>query len=370
MSILGVLCLGAPLHFWLTDRHAVMRGVFGIQAPVARLSAACSEGSPSWLDEMSAHGIFRLKALSTQVALLNKRGELHHCETGWESTMLFSNRVNKNTRFRYGSMTKPITAAKILSLTEKKKLALDSTLGDLFSMPEKEETPANVTIGQLLSHRSGIPGHIFVNNSKPICPYGLADLVSSGQVSDNGEFEYSNLGYCILGEVIAVVTGMPYRTAMDSTYHLSARNIGYVQYEEADDEVERDFRFNDFYGRNLKGRFDYDAISSTAGMSGSASAYAILLDDLIEKTVPEFFESAGCDSHIFKKCHGYAFYEYSPTSDKIYQIKDGYLPGASGLVVVNDDQEIFVWLGNSDTENAASGENMKRFLAELAETGF
>ncbi|SFR51537.1 CubicO group peptidase, beta-lactamase class C family [Marinobacter daqiaonensis] len=368
--LLGIICLSLALHYWLSDRNAVMRALFTVQAPIARLSAKCSEGAPDWLGEMTSHGIVRLKALSTQVAFVDEQGKLSHCETGWKSTMLLSEMVDQDTRFRYGSLTKPITAAKVLDLVKEEKLTLQSALDDLFSMPEGTGSVGDVTVGQLLSHRSGIRGQIFVNNMTPVCPYALSDLISSGNVGSVGDFQYSNLGYCILGEVIAVATGRSYRSAVESSYYLSERNIGYVQYDEAVDEVERDFRFNDFYGRNLKGRFDYDAISSTAGMSGSASAYALLLRDLIKGAAPDFFYSGDCDSSVFKKCYGYAFYEYSPVSEKAYQIKEGYLPGASGVAVINENREIFVWLGNSDTDNAAAGQNMKGFLAELAKTRF
>lgn len=370
VAVLGFALLAVPLHFWLVDRHAFLRAVYGIQAPVARLSATCSEGAPGWLAEMTSQGIDRLKALSTQVALIDRQGKRSHCETGWESTMLLSSRVDEDTRFRYGSMTKLVTAAKVVSLVREDSLSFDSTLGEVFSVPGEEGSVSRVTVGQLLRHRSGIMGHVFSSEAKPVCPYRLNDLISSGEVSNGGQLQYSNLGYCVLGEVIAEVTGEPYRAVMESSYNLSARNIDYVGYEEAEDEVERDFRFNDFYGRNLKGRFDYNAISSTAGMSGSASAYALLLNDLIEETAPTLFQNGGCDSRAFKRCYDYAFYEYSPTGDAVYRVKEGYLPGAAGVVVVNEDREIFVWLGNSDTENAAAGDNMKQFLAKLAEAGF
>ena len=370
LSLLGFVCVAVPLHFWLSDRHAVMRGLFSFQAPIAAWSSRCSEGAPEWLSDMADQGVFRLKALSTQVTLLNNAGQVSHCETGWTSTMLLSNRVNRNTSFRYGSLTKPITAAKILSLAEEGKLALDSTLGDLFSSSEGQGEIRDVTVSDLLRHRSGIRESIFVRKSKPACPYRLTDLIASGSAEGRGEFRYSNFGYCILGEIIKEVTGLTYREAMESSYNLSTRQISYAEYEEAYSEVERDFRFNDFYGRNLKGRFDYKAISSTAGMSGSASAYALLLGDLIKDNPAGLFEDSDCDYELFKQCYGYAFYGYAPIAGKVYQIKEGYLPGAAGVVVINEDREVFVWLGNSDTENAADGENMKIFLTELAKNGF
>ncbi len=374
-SLLGFLILAVLVHFWLTDPYGVMRQVFNLQSPLAKFSQQCSEHSPEWLGEISLAGVDELKALATQVAFINRDGKLSHCETGWRSTMLVSPAVNEATRFRYGSLTKPVTASAIIALINDGALGYQDRLAK--GLQQRERSPVSpymlgVTIEQLLRHRSGVQGEVFLTREKPVCPDRLALLMATGTVRGAGEFKYSNLGYCLLGEVIANKTGQPYKQAIDRLFSLGGRGIRFVDYESGIDEVRRDFRFNDFYGVNNKGRFDYDAVAATAGLSGSASAYARLIKDMIHQTdegILSGFDEE-CDDRSLKNCYGYAFYSYSPMSGKRLYVKEGYMPGASGVVVINDEGEVFVWLGNSDTENAASGMAMKIFLDKLVGLGF
>jgi len=374
-SAFGFSFLVIPVHFWMTDSHGVMQQAFFFQAPLSKLSQQCSPNSPNWLKTVSLAGVDQLKALSTQVAFLDENGRLSHCETGWRSTMFFSRRVSSNTRFRYGSLTKPVTASAIVILINEGVLDYRSSLADSLSQDVTlfvNEDLWGVTVEKLLRHRSGIQGEIFVNRKKPSCPDGLAAYMADGKVKGDGEFEYSNMGYCLLGEVVAYKAGRPYKKAVDHFYGLANRGMRFVKYEEQADEVERDFRFNDFYGINNKGRFDYESVAATAGLSGSASAYSFLIRDMINKTHGDIlagFDSK-CDHSKFKNCYGYGFYSYAPPGRQKMLIKEGYMPGSSGVVVINEKGEVFVWLGNSDTENASSGIAMKNFLDSVSIAGF
>lgn len=374
-SLVGLVFIAVPVHFWMTDPHGVMRQAFFIQAPLSKLTQQCSQNSPDWLGRISLAGVDQLKALSTQTAFLDKNGNLSHCETGWNSVMFFSDRVDVNTRFRYGSLTKPVTASAIIILVNKGNLSYRSGLADGLgrdAVPSVSQDLSGVTIEDLLLHRSGIQGQIFLNREKPKCPDGLGTYMAEGKVKRNGDFEYSNMGYCLLGEVVAHKEGLPYKQAIEQLYGLSEREMRFVGYQTEVNEVKRDFRFNDFYGVNNKGRFDYEAVAATAGLSGSASAYARLIKDMIHQTDEGILSGfdAGCDDRSLKSCYGYAFYSYSPMSGKRLYVKEGYMPGASGVVVINGEGEVFVWLGNSDTENAVSGIRMSRFLGQLIGTEF
>ncbi|WP_348677726.1 serine hydrolase domain-containing protein [Alcanivorax profundi] len=375
VSFVGFVFIAVPVHFWLTDPHGVMRQAFVIQAPLSKLAQQCSSNSPDWLGRISLTGVDQLKALSTQAAFLDKNGNLSHCETGWNSVIFFSDRVDANTRFRYGSLTKPLTASAIIMLVNNGKLSYQSGLADSLGYDVGSSVNQDflaVTIEKLLLHRSGVQGHIFLNRKKPVCPDDLASFMATGKVKRAGDFEYSNMGYCLLGEVVAHKDGRPYKQAMERLYGLSERGMRFVGYQTEIDEVKRDFRFNDFYGVNNKGRFDYGAVAATAGLSGSASAYARLIKDMIHQTDEDILSGfdAECDDRSLKNCYGYAFYSYSPMNGERLYVKEGYMPGASGVVVINDEGEVFVWLGNSDTENAASGMAMKIFLDKLVGLGF
>ena len=62
--------------------------------------------------------------------------------------------LGDDTRFRIGSVTKPIVAALVLTAVDRGELALDAVVGDLLPGVLRAEPP--VTVRQLLDHTSGI----------------------------------------------------------------------------------------------------------------------------------------------------------------------------------------------------------------------
>ncbi|MGA8255629.1 MAG: serine hydrolase domain-containing protein [Nocardioides sp.] len=115
------------------------------------------------------------------------------------------------TAYRIGSITKTFVAVLVMQLRDEGQLDLDDPLGRY--LPESGYGAA--TIGELLSHASGM-------QSEPVGPWwerttggDLATLIAGndggGAVAGAGEyFHYSNLGYALLGEVVARLRGAPW----------------------------------------------------------------------------------------------------------------------------------------------------------------
>ncbi|HEX5301503.1 MAG TPA: serine hydrolase domain-containing protein [Streptosporangiaceae bacterium] len=122
------------------------------------------------------------------------------------------------TVFRIASMTKSFTASAILALRDDGALRLDDLAGDY--VPELRDWPpvspdsARISIRHLLTMTAGFPTDDPWGDRQQGLP--LADFAAflSGGVSCNWapgtRFEYSNLGYAILGRIITAVTGMAY----------------------------------------------------------------------------------------------------------------------------------------------------------------
>jgi CubicO group peptidase (beta-lactamase class C family) len=122
------------------------------------------------------------------------------------------------TVFRIASMTKSFTASAILALRDDGTLRLDDLAGDY--VPELRDWPpvspdsARISIRHLLTMTAGFPTDDPWGDRQQGLP--LADFAAflSGGVSCNWapgtRFEYSNLGYAILGRIITAVTGMAY----------------------------------------------------------------------------------------------------------------------------------------------------------------
>jgi CubicO group peptidase (beta-lactamase class C family) len=115
-------------------------------------------------------------------------------------------------QYRIGSITKTFTAVLVMQARDAGLVDLDAPVGRYLG----EIGYADTTARQLLSHTSGM-------QSEPVGPWwersrgGDFDALvaandGTGRVARAGEyFHYSNLGYGLLGEVLARVTSRPWR---------------------------------------------------------------------------------------------------------------------------------------------------------------
>ncbi|HEX9193568.1 MAG TPA: serine hydrolase domain-containing protein [Burkholderiales bacterium] len=117
------------------------------------------------------------------------------------------------TPYRIGSVTKTFTALAILQLHEDGKLRLDDRVRDhvtTTAIHARNIGLLDVTIRELLMHSSGLqrdlPGTWW---TRPSFPAQFPDHFSATYPSST-EWKYSNVGYALLGEVIAAASGEPW----------------------------------------------------------------------------------------------------------------------------------------------------------------
>ncbi|MEO1449455.1 MAG: serine hydrolase domain-containing protein [Bacteroidota bacterium] len=126
--------------------------------------------------------------------------------------------VDPTHQFRIASITKPLTATAIMQLIEADSIGLDTKLNRFFpAYPLGED----ITLYQLLSHTSGIPNWYEAAMPAdqppdfPMCPSPhqyLAHMEPASHFTPGTAFAYSNSGYVLLGEIIELVSGLPYAT--------------------------------------------------------------------------------------------------------------------------------------------------------------
>lgn len=128
----------------------------------------------------------------------------------------FSVPVDRETRFRIGSMDKMFTATAIAQLVEAGKLKWDSTLAELVPEYPDKDAARSITVWQLLHHQAGL-GDIFVpelfqNREKFVNPADYLDLISrQPKVGKPGEqWSYSNAGFVLLGRIVENASGEGY----------------------------------------------------------------------------------------------------------------------------------------------------------------
>jgi D-alanyl-D-alanine carboxypeptidase len=122
------------------------------------------------------------------------------------------------TKYRIGSISKMFTGTMIFQLIEEGKLGLATTLATYYP---QVPNAAKITIGEMLSHRSGL--HNFTSDSLYLTyntrPQTEADMLGIIQ-KEQSDFEpdskasYSNTNFVLLGYIIEKITGTPYGQAL------------------------------------------------------------------------------------------------------------------------------------------------------------
>jgi CubicO group peptidase (beta-lactamase class C family) len=121
--------------------------------------------------------------------------------------------------FRIASMTKSFTAMAILKLRDEGALSLDDPASKF--IPELREVSyltsdsPIISIRNLLTMTAGFPeDNPWGDRQLAKKPEGLHDFIREGIAFSNvpsKEFEYSNMGYAMLGEIVTVVSGTPFQ---------------------------------------------------------------------------------------------------------------------------------------------------------------
>ena len=126
--------------------------------------------------------------------------------------------LTNGTQYRIGSITKTFVAVAVMRLRDEGSL----DLADLIGSHLRELADLRVTIGQLLSHTSGLraetPGPWWERTPGGSFP----DLVPAALKPQDllcrpgRRFHYSNVGYAVLGELVARLRGMPFEQVLAS----------------------------------------------------------------------------------------------------------------------------------------------------------
>jgi CubicO group peptidase (beta-lactamase class C family) len=119
-------------------------------------------------------------------------------------------RVNPETMFAIGSITKSFTAAALGVLVDEKKISWTDTVSrrlNGFAMATPEAT-ASTTIEDLLSHRTGLPGENVVFWGSDVTRTEVVRRIRFLPLTNPPRtvFEYQNLAFVAAGEVIPAVT--------------------------------------------------------------------------------------------------------------------------------------------------------------------
>jgi CubicO group peptidase (beta-lactamase class C family) len=166
------------------------------------------------LDRFEEHGVF------SGVVLVAKNGRIvFHDAYGWANREA-AIPATVNTKFNLASLNKMFTAVAIAQLCEKGELSYEDPIGK-FLGPDwiPMDIGEKVKIKHLLSHTSGIGGENFnltyveeavARGFTQIDDYKNFTVGTDVNFEPGTKFEYSNLGYHLLGAIIEQVSGETY----------------------------------------------------------------------------------------------------------------------------------------------------------------
>ena len=373
-----VLVTGIVGYYYANNqaRNLLWQHTYPVRAELSARHISCSEDSPTWLADMLRHQTKKNNAPANQIAYIEPSGTLHHCENGYIGKYpLLSDSVTEQTRFRYASVTKLWTADAILQLVKDDKLSLDTPLADIISEIDapKDARISEITIRQLLTHRAGFDrysvfGQDMFNIGKDICPNHINELnnITLGFEPDS-KTSYSNLGYCLLGEVISRLNNRPYTDIIAQQYGFADSTLQFISNKPMADEVSYNYVETGLTGiSDIYSAFDYEGLASAAGLSGNAIDVAQQVHRMAAKSAPNILSidpKSACDITQIAECYGYAMVNYQPQPDlPMVHYRDGNLFGLSSLVAIDEQGGVVALLSNGTADNVKEDSNKVKIM--------
>jgi CubicO group peptidase (beta-lactamase class C family) len=161
--------------------------------------------------------------------LIAEKGQVIYSRSFGLANEITQEKLNENSVFDLGSVSKQFTTMAIVILKEQGKLNYDDKITKY--LPELSEY-GNLSIRNLLNHTGGLPDILKLNNDPDANEYYSVNLV--GKIATNNDvitffskykpkikfepntrFEYSNTGYVFLASIIERISGLTFAEYLD-----------------------------------------------------------------------------------------------------------------------------------------------------------
>lgn len=175
--------------------------------------------------------------------------------------------MTAETPLHIASITKVMTGLAILKLVENKKLKLNDKVSEYLSGFPYED----ITVEDLMNHRSGLPNYLHISEdknywdkTKVMTNQDLLNLLIEKKpealAKAGKKFYYNNTNYVLLALIIEKITGLKYAEAMKYMVFepLGMTNTFVFQYEKDSAKVSKSYEYN---GKE----WAYDHLDATYG---------------------------------------------------------------------------------------------------------
>lgn len=152
---------------------------------------------------------------------IQENGKILYTKAIGKADIASNTKVNTNTKYRIGSISKLFTSVLVFKAVEENKLSLNQTIDNYFPSIENSKI---ITIGNLLNHRSGI--HNFTNdeaylnyNTKPKSEAEMLEIItkSKNDFKPDSMADYSNSNYVLLSYILQKIHKKSYKEILESS---------------------------------------------------------------------------------------------------------------------------------------------------------
>jgi D-alanyl-D-alanine-carboxypeptidase/D-alanyl-D-alanine-endopeptidase len=211
-----------PRLLWIV---LCLSGLAGVKSPAAdpKPSAAVAAALPE-IERLFAD--YQIDArLPGVVYGIVAGGRLQHLTARGVQDLETRAPVTADSVFRIASMTKAFTALGILGLRDEGKLRLDDPaelhVPGMRGWPRATADSPPVTVRDLVHHTAGfVTDDPWADRQEDMREEDFSALIAGGVPftrATGTQFEYSNLGYALLGRIIANAAGRPYAEHLRAT---------------------------------------------------------------------------------------------------------------------------------------------------------
>ena len=307
-----------------------------------------------------------------------KDGKIKDCQSFGYADLENKILANCETNYRLASVTKQFTAMGILILINQGKLNYSTKLTEV--IPEFPEYGKDITIKNLMSHRSGLQPYNKLypaDAEKQLVDKDVLNLLikqDSLLFPANSKFQYSNSGYAVLAMIIERVSGKSFKEFMDkeifekigmanSTVYLKDLPIKNRAYG---------YKFNDTIYEN-KDQNTWSAIQGDGGIYSSVSDYvhwdSSLYDETLVKTDLRNDAFSNWDENGKTDTTGYGFgWQIDIKNDKKYLRHGGSTTGFLNFSLRIPAEKISVVIYTNTTDYGGLGRKAY-FLASYFSDG-
>lgn len=237
--------------------------------------------APEWLQLAGVHvqagldeGVYQAAVL-----LVARYGAVGY-EAAFGSLMPGGPPTQPDTLFDLASLTKPCVAAALLTLVEDGKLSLTQSVAEI--LPEARGTAiAPVTMKQLATHTAGLPAWKPLHEAGSTVERQIAEILRTPLQHPAGtRYEYSDLGYILLGGIIARASGMELNRYLHERIFapLGMEDTGYRPPTALHGRIAPTAHSNLRPGAMLIGEVHDENASASGGVSGHAGLFGTAPD--------------------------------------------------------------------------------------------